>query len=110
LDPADTWVATTATVSTGSSTLQLVRSFDIPTDDPSYVRLLNWSWTYDSAMTATAFPVSGYASEAQQLLDQLAALQHTDGSIEIAFNVADGTAEPVFRSGTIASVGLAGSL
>jgi len=61
-------------------------------------------------MTATAFAVSGYTSEAQQLLDQLAALQHTDGSIEIAFNVADGTAEPVFRSGTIASVGLAGSL
>jgi len=106
----DTAIATTASVPTGSSTLQLVRSFDIPTDDPSYVRLLNWSWTYDSAMTATAFTVSGYASEAQQLLDQLAALQHTDGSIEIAFNVANGTAEPVFRSGTIASIGLAASL
>jgi len=106
----DTAIATTASVSTGSSTLQLVRSFDIPTDDPSYVRLLNWSWTYDSAITAAAFTVSGYSSEAQQLLDQLAALQHTDGSIEIAFNVADGTAEPVFRSGTIATVGLAGSL
>lgn len=106
----DTAIATTAAVSTGSSTLQLVRSFDIPTDDPSYVRLLNWSWTYDSAMTAAAFIVSGYSSEAQQLLDQLGALQHTDGSIEIAFDVADGTTEPVFRSGTIASVGLAGSL
>jgi hypothetical protein len=94
----DTAIATTAAVSTGSSTLQLVRSFDIPTDDPSYVRLLNWSWTYDSAMTATAFVVSGYSSEAQQLLDQLAALQHTDGSIEIAFNVADGTAEPAGRA------------
>lgn len=106
----DQAIATTASVPTGSTTLQLVRSFDIPTDDPSYVRLLNWSWTYDSAMTATAFVVSGYASEAEQLLDQLAALQHTDGSIEIAFNVASGTAEPVFRSGTIASVGMAGSL
>jgi hypothetical protein len=106
----DSEIATTASVATGSSTLQLVRSFDIPTDDPSYVRLLNWSWTYDSAITAAAFTVSGYGSEAQQLLDQLAALQHTDGSIEIAFNVADGTAEPVFRSGTIATVGLAGSL
>lgn len=106
----DTAIATTASVPTGSSTLQLVRSFSIPTDDPSYVRLLNWSWTYDSAITAAAFTVSGYASQAQQLLDQLAALQHTDGSIEIAFNVADGTAEPVFRSGTIASVGMAGSL
>ena len=56
-----------------------------------------------------AFTVFGATSEAQQLLDQLAALQHTDGSIEIAFNVADGTTESVFRSGTIATVGLAGS-
>jgi hypothetical protein len=32
-----------------------------------------------------------------------------DGSIEIAFDVATGTAESVFRSGTIASVGLAGA-
>ncbi len=106
----DQAIATTASVPTGSTTLQLVRSFDIPTDDPSYVRLLNWSWTYDSAMTAAAFVVSGYSSEAEQLLDQLAALQHTDGSIEIAFNVASGTTEPVFRSGTIASMGMAASL
>jgi len=100
--------ATTAT--TTSSDLQLVRSYAIPTDDPSYARLLNWSWTYDSAITAAAFTVFGATSEAQQLLDQLAALQHTDGSIEIAFNVSDGTTEPVVRSGTIATTGLAGSL
>ena len=106
----DDAMATAASVPTGASMLQLVRSFDIPTDDPSYVRLLNWSWTYDSGITAAAFAVSGYPSEAEQLLDQLAALQHTDGSIEIAFNVATGTAEPVVRSGTIATVGLAGSL
>jgi hypothetical protein len=103
-------LATAATTSTGSSTLQLVRSYAIPTDDPSYTRLLNWSWTYDSAITATAFTIAGDSSQAEQLLDQLAALQHTDGSIEIAFNVADGTAESVFRSGTIATVGLAGSI
>ena len=100
----------TPTASTGTSNLQLVRSYAIPTDDPSYTRLLNWSWTYDSAVTAAGFTVFGATSEAQQLLDQLAALQHTDGSIEIAFNVADGTTEAVFRSGTIATVGLAGSL
>jgi hypothetical protein len=95
---------------TGASKLQLVRSYAIPTDDPSYARLLNWSWTYDSAITAAAFTAFGATSEAQQLLDQLAALQHSDGSIEIAFDVADGSTEPVFRSGTIATVGLAGSL
>ena len=106
----DEAIATTATVATGSATLQLVRSFTIPTDDPSYTRLLNWSWTYDSAISAAAFVVTGNSSQAEQLLDQLAALQHTDGSIEIAFDVADGTTEPVFRAGTIATVGVAASL
>ena len=103
-------LAAAAQVPTGSSTLQLARSYLIPTDDPSYTRLLNWSWTYDSALTAMAFSVVGLQSEAEELLDQLAALQHTDGSIEQAFNVADGTAEPIFRSGVIAAVGIAGSL
>jgi len=56
-----------------------------------------------------AFSAVGLHSEAQQLLDQLAALQHTDGSIEEAFNVADRTTEPIFRSGVIATVGIAGS-
>ena len=98
------------TGSAGTTNLQLVRSYAIPTDDPFYTRLLNWSWTYDSAVTAAAFTVFGATSEAQQLLDQLAALQHPDGSIELAFNVTDGTTEAIFRSGTIATVGLAGSL
>jgi hypothetical protein len=62
--------ASAAQVPTGSSTLQLVRSYLIPTDDPSYTRLLNWSWTYDSALTAMAFSVVGLQSEAEQLLDQ----------------------------------------
>ena len=102
--------ASVAQVPTGSSTLQLARSYLIPTDATSYTRLLNWSWTYDSALTAMAFATAGLRSEAQQLLDQLAALQHMDGSIEEAFNVADGTTEPVLRSGVIATVGIAGSL
>ena len=51
-----------ATNGAGTSTLQLVRSFDIPTSDPSYVRLLNWSWTYDSAISAAAFEVAGRAT------------------------------------------------
>jgi hypothetical protein len=102
--------ATAAQVTTGSSTLQLVRSYLIPTDDPSYTRLLNWSWTYDSALTAMAFSVAGVPSEAQQLLDQMAALQHTDGSIEIAFNDADGSTQPIYRAGVVAAMGIAGSL
>jgi Concanavalin A-like lectin/glucanases superfamily len=99
-----------ATGASSSAPLSLARSYDIPTDDPSYTRLLNWAWTYDSAVAATALASAGNQSESEQLLDQLAALQHTDGSIELAFNVATGQAEPLFRAGSIAWVGLAGSV
>jgi hypothetical protein len=95
----------------GSSTialpLKLVRSYAIPADDPSYKRLLNWSWTYDSAVSAAAFAATGDKANAQQLLDQLAALQHTAGSIEIAFDTGTGQNAPVFRAGAVAWLGLA---
>ncbi len=94
-------IAASAAAATGSATasasapttpLQLVRSYELPADDPSYKRLLNWSWTYDSAVAAAAFASAGNKANSAQLLDQLAALQHTDGSIELAFNVATGRA------------------
>ena len=44
-----------------------------------------------------------------QLLDQLTALQHKDGSIELAFDTVTGESAPLFRSGTVAWVGLAAS-
>jgi hypothetical protein len=87
--------------------LQLVRAYQIPADDPAYHRLLNWSWTYDSAVTAAAFASTGDKANATQLLDQLAALQFTDGSLDIAFNTVTGEGAPVFRSGTVAWLGLA---
>ena len=84
------------------SSLQLIRSFDIPTDDPSYERLLNWSWTYDSAVAATAFSSVGLQDQAGRLLDQLAALQHKDGSIEYAFDVLTGESSGTVRAGSVA--------
>ncbi len=84
------------------SSLQLIRSFDIPTDDPSYERLLNWSWTYDSAVAATAFASVGLQEQAGRLLDQLAALQRQDGSIEFAFNVQSGESSGTVRAGSVA--------
>lgn len=91
-------------LSTGKriSSLQLIRSFDIPTDDPSYERLLNWSWTYDSAVAATAFASVGLQDQAGRLLDQLAALQREDGSIEFAFNVQTGESSGTVRAGSVA--------
>jgi hypothetical protein len=84
------------------SSLQLIRSFDIPTDDPSYERLLNWSWTYDSAVAATAFASVGLQEQAGRLLDQLAALQRSDGSIEFAFDVLTGESSGTVRAGSVA--------
>lgn len=107
-------IAASAAAATGSARasapatpLQLVRSYELPADDPSYKRLLNWSWTYDSAVAAAAFASAGNKANSAQLLDQLAALQHTDGSIELAFNVATGEGAPLSRAGTVAWVGLA---
>lgn len=82
--------------------LQLIRSFDIPADDPSYERLLNWSWTYDSAVAATAFSSVGLQDQAGRLLDQLAALQHKDGSVEFAFDVQTGASSESIRAGSVA--------
>jgi hypothetical protein len=89
--------------------LQLVRSYQIPADDPLYNSLSNWSWTYDSAVAAAAFAATGAQANSAQLLDQLVALQHTDGSIELAFNTTTGASASIFRSGTVAWVGLAAS-
>jgi hypothetical protein len=100
-------VARIAATETLSTPLALTRSYEIPTGDPSYNRLLNWSWTYDSAVTAASFVATGNQAQAKQVLDQLAALQFTDGSIDIAFDVSTGKGAATYRSGTIAWVGLA---
>ena len=96
-------------LSTGKriSALQLIRSFDIPADDPSYERLLNWSWTYDSAVAATAFSSVGLQEQAGRLLDQLAALQRKDGSIEFAFDVKTGESSGTVRAGSVAFAAIA---
>ena len=89
------------------SALRLVRSFDVPADDPAAPRMTNLSWTYDSALAAISLMFAGEKAQAEQLLDQLAALQRTDGSIDFAFNVADGSSLQQFRTGSIAWIGLA---
>lgn len=94
----------------GDHKLYLVRSYDIPADDPSATRLANLSWTYDSAIAAIAFDSYGATYAAQELLDQLKALQRTDGSLDFAYDVASGDSVRQFRTGTIAWVGYAALL
>jgi hypothetical protein len=96
--------------SSGNQKLYLVRSYDIPADDPSATRLANLSWTYDSAVAAIAFDSYGATYAAQELLDQLKALQRTDGSLDFAYDVSDGDSVQQFRTGTIAWVGYAAML
>jgi hypothetical protein len=94
----------------GSTRLYLVRSYDIPPNDPSATRLANLSWTYDSAISAVALESTGDTSQARQLLDQLAALQRTDGSLDFAYDTSTGASVQLFRTGTIAWVGYAALL
>jgi hypothetical protein len=96
----------------GSSTkgLRLVRSFDVPSNDPAAERMANLSWTYDSAVAAVALINAGEKAQAEQLLDQLAALQRTDGAIDYAFNVSDGSSIQLFNTGAIAWAGVAAAL
>ena len=105
--PVATISAPVASAAALTTPLALTRSYDIPSGDPSYNRLLNWSWTYDSAATAAAFMATGNQAQAKQVLDQLAALQRTDGSIDIAFDVSTGQGAALYRAGTIAWMGLA---
>ncbi len=90
------------TTATAAKPLALIRSFEIPVGDPSYERLLNLSYTYDSALGATAFVSEGLGEQAGRLLDQLAALQAKDGSIELAYNVATGQGSGTVSSGSLA--------
>jgi hypothetical protein len=87
--------------------LRLIRSYDVPADDPAAARMANLSWTYDTAVASIALMFAGEKAQAEQLLDQLAAVQRTDGSIDFAFNVANGSSLQQFRSGSIAWIGLA---
>ena len=99
--------ASAAAAVSATNPLQLVRSFDIPTNDPSYARLLNTSFIYDSAAGAAGFVALSQKAQAEQLLDQMSALQRTDGAIDYAFNVYTGASDPSLRSGAIAWAGLA---
>jgi hypothetical protein len=87
--------------------LALVRSFDIPPGSSAHGRLNNLSWTYDNALAAIAFIDADAKTQAEQLLDQLMAVQRTDGSLEFAYNVANGKGSGEVRSGAMAWVGLA---
>lgn len=87
--------------------LRLVRSYDIPTGDPDKAALQNLSWTYDNALAAKAFIIAGARTQAEQLLDQLSALQRTDGGLEYSWDVYSGKTDAPARTGAVAWVAIA---
>jgi hypothetical protein len=99
--------ARAAATTVNTSGLALVRSFDIPSSDAAYNRLANLSWTYDNALAALAFIDLGYRSQAEQLLDQLKALQRSDGALAFSYDVSTGAGSGQIRSNALAWVGIA---
>ena len=99
--------------------LGLVRSFDIPQDDPDYgyegdatkrsgYRLEQRSFVYDDALAVLAFDKAGRFPRAKAVLDALAAVQATDGSLPFSLDVFRGRVfEDYRRSGAIAWAGYA---
>jgi hypothetical protein len=87
--------------------LLLVRSFDIPAGETRYAGLTNYTWTYDNALAVFAFISVGSRGQAEQVLDQLRALQLDDGSLDFAYNVQTGMGAGRARTGAMAWVGLA---
>ena len=108
---AQSGTPSTTAVTFGSSfgaSLLLVRSFDIPKSDADYDRLANLSWTYDNALAALGFMEYGQRAQAEQLLDQLQALQIAEtGALGFAYNVATGASASQPRANAMAWVGIA---
>lgn len=99
--------ARAAAAASAAQPLLLVRSFEIPASDTRNANLTNYSWTYDNALAVFAFLSVGARSQAEQLLDQLRALQLDDGSLDFAYNVETGVGAGKARAGAMAWVGLA---
>src|SRR5262249_8268564 len=105
-----------AATASAASVIYLIPPFHIPSPDPAHhrlptapahARLANISYTYDNALATFAFLSIGAKTQAEELLDQLKALQRTDGSIEYAFDVANGTSTSLVRAGAMAWIGYA---
>ena len=87
----------------------LVASYEPPAGDRAGDQIRGRSWTYDSALTATALAVGGDVDGAGAILDTLQELQRPDGALDGSFDLAGGDPAGPLRSGNQAWVGLAAS-
>jgi hypothetical protein len=89
------------------ATSGLVRSFEIPADDPDR-GLAPLSFTYDDALAVIAFTAGGETRRAARVLDGLSDLQTADGSLPFSYDTAAGVvASDMRRSGALAWAGYA---
>jgi len=86
---------------------RLVESYLPPGDDRGGDPVRGRGWTYDSAVTATAYAAHGRLDDAGALLDAMQALQREDGALESSYDLRSGEGAGPLRSGTQAWVGLA---
>jgi hypothetical protein len=87
----------------GSPRLGLMPSFAAP----DAAAVAGRAWTYDSAVTAAGRAAVGRAGAARPLLEQLAALQRSDGGLDGSYDRRTAAGDGVARSGVVAWVGLA---
>src|SRR3954470_9715710 len=86
---------------------RLLESYLPPAGDRGGDPLRGRGWTYDSAVTATAYAAHGRLDAAGALLDAMQALQREDGALESSYDLHSGEGAGPLRSGTQAWVGLA---
>lgn len=94
--------------STESPAYKLIRSYEVPSDDPYRTcNIDRKSWIYDNALAVIAFSMAGNQQRASQILSSLRSLQDADGSLEFVYDVYTGKLGTAKRSGAIAWVGYA---
>lgn len=92
--------------STEMPKLNLIRSYNVPIDDPvNALGIDRRSWIYDNALAVFAFSMSGDQSRASSILSTLSQLQNGDGSLAFSYDVFTGPLDERKRSGSIAWVG-----
>lgn len=92
--------------STEMPKLNLIRSYNVPIDDPvNTLGIDRRSWIYDNALAVFAFSMAGDQSRASSILSTLSQLQNGDGSLAFSYDVFTGPLDETKRSGSIAWVG-----
>lgn len=91
---------------TDNPAFPLIRSYDVPMNDPLYaIGLHKRSWIYDDALAVIAFALGDDRKRASTILNTLQRVQKPDGSLNMSYDTYVGETSPMIRSGSLAWVG-----